>query len=521
MPISLFFRSCGSIAQKEIKVQVQQHMATLIVFPTQLFEQVVPAVTVWAGHKIRFICLVEEPLIFFDKEQRPLAYHKLKLAWLRACMRYYWNHVLQPFCDKGGIQCRYVDYGTALAATWLPVRDTLVIARDPTDALIVRKYQQLCPGIRWLETPMFVMNNHDMAAASKHHVHRNVDYFALVKRKLNRHIGLKSYDAANRKPLPRGGTCPPDPQPNYSRGHLAAYYTEASAWVNAMFPDNPGSLDALPSLPITRADAQKHMASFFTSRFQNYGPYQDAISADSKILYHSHLSFLLNVGLLTPVDVLHAAEDRWAGHPDTIASFEGFIRQLIGWREYMRYLYVEHYANIADVFGPDMHGQRMPAAWYQAATGIGPLDTEIQKALQCGYAHHIVRLMVFLNIGKLMGAHPAALYKWFMEVVALDAYEWVMLPNIAAMGHYIRCGPKFMQKPYISTSNYILRMSDYKRGPWCDTWDALFYSFLIENKANLVGGARVYLRNLSHFERKTRAQRTAMLATARQYRSSA
>lgn len=182
-------------------------------------------------------------------------------------------------------------------------------------------------------------------------------------------------------------------------------------------------------------------------------------------------------------------------------SLEGFVRQVIGWREYMRFIYEADTASIYKALGKkDETHQLKRTGWYDASTGIHPIDVEIAKVQTHSWSHHIVRLMVFLNFLKLAEYSAYTIYKWFSEMVSLDAYEWVMTTNIVAMGYF---SSKYMQKPYISTSNYIIKMSNYPAKPeWTDLWDALFYTYLHNHKQQLRAGAAIYLRNLAYFERR-------------------
>jgi deoxyribodipyrimidine photolyase-related protein len=144
--------------------------------------------------------------------------------------------------------------------------------------------------------------------------------------------------------------------------------------------------------------------------------------------------------------------------------------------------------------------KKLNKKWYNGSLGIEPIDNTIQRAFKTGYLHHIERLMVMLNFMVLARLHPDEIYNWFMEF-SCDSYDWVMIGNVYGMGYF---NTNTMRKPYISTSNYIRNMSNYKNdGVWNETWDALFYKFLTDNKSKLKGGAAVYLRNLVHFEKKS------------------
>ena len=180
-------------------------------------------------------------------------------------------------------------------------------------------------------------------------------------------------------------------------------------------------------------------------------------------------------------------------------DYEGFVRQLIGWREYERMLYVLDYENLisSNYFG---NKKKLNKKWYTGETGLKPIDDTIIKAFKNGYLHHIERLMVMLNFMNLARIHPRQIYNWFMEF-SCDSYDWVMVGNVYGMGYF---STNTMRKPYLSTSNYIRQMTDYKNdGHWNEIWDALFYKFLTDNKPKLKGGAAVYLRNLVHFEKKS------------------
>lgn len=262
----------------------------------------------------------------------------------------------------------------------------------------------------------------------------------------------------------------------------AALYSAALRHANARAHHaHPGTCARadLARLPVTHEDALAHLRRFLRDRLARFGEFEDAIVAQHEVLYHAHVSFLLNVGLLTPRQVLreltaHVQRQAAAGTPVPHNSLEGFARQLLGWREYMRALYVAHGDAWVEAIRRDT--RRVDATWYSASTGITPVDAEIRKALRTGWAHHIVRLMVFLNVIRMQGYGPGAIYTLFMEVVALDAYDWVMVSNIMAIGHFVGCHTR---KPYISSSNYLLRVSNYPRGPWTREVDALYHQALL------------------------------------------
>jgi len=200
---------------------------------------------------------------------------------------------------------------------------------------------------------------------------------------------------------------------------------------------------------------------------------------DDIFMYHSVISPMLNIGLLDPKKIINLTLEYYQKNKSDIpiASLEGYIRQIAGWREFQRSLYVFKYKDIVQSNSPNNNRKfKDIAKWYNGETGIAPVDNEIKKAMNYGYSHHIVRLMIFMNFFILLEIEPYEIYKWFMEVVSIDAYSWVMIPNIYSMGYFYT---KAMTKPYISSSNYILKMSNYKKdGYWEVVWDALYHNFI-------------------------------------------
>jgi len=274
------------------------------------------------------------------------------------------------------------------------------------------------------------------------------------------------------------------------------YYSAAKQYIEShpLFSssEHVGSCENLLLYPITPAAAKKRLDAFIKDRLTNFGPYEDAISSRHPILWHSFLSAAINIGILTPREVVDRILQVKEKYP--IQSVEAVIRQIIGWREYCGYIYEQKYNEliVSNHFGAS---KPVPPSWYTAQTGLTPIDDQIRQATRYGYAHHIVRLMIFLNYLVLSETAPDEIYKWFMEVVSIDAYDWVMRSNIQMMSHYWTGG---MRKPYISTSAYIRRMSDYRpdHTGWTTKWDEAFYEFIRKHKKELTGSAAIYLRHI-------------------------
>jgi deoxyribodipyrimidine photolyase-related protein len=222
------------------------------------------------------------------------------------------------------------------------------------------------------------------------------------------------------------------------------------------------------------------LQQFFKERFASFGEYEDAIVYKEMLLHHSLLTPMLNVGLLLPTQIVNEALRYSRQHAIPINSLEGFIRQVIGWREFIRGVYTAkgRAERTRNFWG---FSRKIPKCFYEGNTGIFLIDETIKKILKTGYCHHIERLMVLGNFMLLCEFDPDEVYRWFMEMF-IDAYDWVMVPNVYGMSQFAD-GGLMSTKPYISGSNYLSKMSDYPKGEWQDIWDALFWRFLVNRRA--------------------------------------
>ena len=294
--------------------------------------------------------------------------------------------------------------------------------------------------------------------------------------------GRWSFDADNRKKLPKA-VSPPDidwPDPDAHVADLVPVVEEA-------FPAHPGRASDF-RWPTTRKQARRWLKDFVRERLAQFGPYEDAISTRSDTVFHSLLSPYLNIGLLTPAEVIDAVMQHRKDVP--LQSIEGFTRQVIGWREFVRGVYRQH-SEEQDVGNYWSHERSLAASWYEGSTGIPPLDDTIQTAQSLGWAHHIPRLMVLGNLMTLCEIRPQLAHRWFMEMF-IDSSEWVMGPNVYGMGLYSD-GGIFATKPYICGSNYLLKMSDYRKGDWCDTVDGLYWRFIDKHRDFFASNPRLAL----------------------------
>lgn len=316
--------------------------------------------------------------------------------------------------------------------------------------------------------------------------------------------GRWSFDSDNRKRLPASVT-PPAPAACATSAHVAA----VKALVRRRFADHPGDADDF-AWPTTRSEALRALDEFVANRLHDFGQYEDAITRRSATVFHSLLSPALNVGLVTPQEVLARIVKHADEREVPLNSLEGFVRQVIGWREFVRGIYRHRDAeqSKANFFG---HTRRLTAHWYDGTTGLAPLDDAIRTAQKLGWTHHIVRLMVLGNAMTLAEIAPAEAHRWFMELY-VDSADWVMGPNVYGMGIFSD-GGIFATKPYLCASSYLLKMSDYGRGDWCDVLDGLYWRFVAKHRTFFAAQPRLAVM-VGGLERLAAPRRERIFAAA-------
>ena len=467
-----------------------------LVLPHQLFD-----VHLEAPEDTVFV-LVEHDLLF-----RQYRFHSQKLVLHRASMDRFGGRLRERGFEVTHIRSEagrgshdqlaelVRDRGPDLV-TWFDVVDDW-LERDLVAALADGGYRMRRGDV--METPNFLTDREEIDDWFSRNDARMQNFYVWQRKRLDvlldggKPVGGKwSFDADNRKKLPRGYTPPVVDRFADHPVHAAAdaldlggvaadaerpaEVAEAIAWVAAEFPDNPGDPE-LFAWPTSADEARAHLREFVDDRLRDFGPYEDAISASHQFINHGLLTAALNVGLLDPRDILDAVLDGAADVP--IASLEGFVRQIIGWREYMRATYRTRGRGMrtANALG---HERALDDGWWDASTGLAPVDLVISRVLDTGYAHHIERLMVLGNAMCLLRIHPDAVYEWFMELF-IDAYDWVMVPNVYAMSQFA-AGDDITTKPYVSGSNYLRKMSDLPAGEWTADWDALYWTFIEDHR---------------------------------------
>ncbi|MGB3465560.1 MAG: cryptochrome/photolyase family protein, partial [Cyclobacteriaceae bacterium] len=320
--------------------------------------------------------------------------------------------------------------------------------------------------------------------------------------------GKWSYDDENRKKYPKKKTPPTVSFPDNDE-----YWKEAVVYVEENFKNNPGKLPESPLYPHTPKSAKNWKKQFFDQRFHGFGDYEDAIVEKESFLHHSILTPMLNVGLLNPIGIIEEAVAYGEENNIPINNVEGFVRQIMGWREFIRGMYevkgVE--SRNSNFWGFD---RKIPDSFYDGSTGIVPVDETIKKILKTGYCHHIERLMILGNFMLLCEFHPKEVYRWFMELF-IDAYDWVMVPNVYGMSQFAD-GGFFATKPYISGSNYVKKMSDYANGDWQKSWDGLFWRFMHINRDFFMGNPRLKML-IGSYDRMSQEKQEAHLKAAEEF----
>lgn len=446
-------------------------MSCFVILPNQLFEDI----TVLRGYKEIF--LLEEPH-YFASDIKP---NKIKIAYMRACMLCYYDYL-----KANHINVIYKSFAEIIKTNYLFLaKFTKRFLYEITDFKLSYKYKSLKLAITEIETPMFLMKQADLIAYDRKKTPTHASFYIMTKEKLGILKDVKNQDVYNRK-NPKT-IIAVNNEINYISSKTINYYKAGIAYANENFKDHIGTatLETIKIYPITFIDAYKAFDYFLHNNFKHFGNFQDVIQDTNPFMYHAIISPMLNNGLLNPKRLLIILES-YKNKID-ISAYEGFVRQIIGWREYTRYLYLYKYESLI-ASNNHKNYKKLDKSWYSATTGITIIDNEIKKAIAYGYAHHIIRLMVFLNFLILSEINPNDIYKWFMEVVSIDAYDWVMIPNIYSMGGFSSIG---MKRPYLSSSNYILKMSNYKKdGKWDLLWTDKFRSFVKSRKLNF------YLRSI-------------------------
>lgn len=493
-----------------------------LVFPHQLFRNH-PAL-----EKKRPVYLVEEWLFFSQYH-----FHKQKLILHRASMKYY-----STYLQEKGFTIQYIESTDPLHK----VQNLIMALRnkgidtihytDTTDNWLEKRIQKQAAdsGISSIQypTPCFLNKmpdiNHFFDQRKKYF---QTDFYTWQRKTRNILMnadgspagGKWTFDAENRQKFPKK-----EKLPTYHFSTPDEYTKEASEYVEKHFSHHYGEIDppANGKFPWawTFEGAENLLDDFLENRLEKFGVYEDALVEDEDYLFHSILTPMLNTGLLTPDIVIEKTLAISAKKKIPLNSLEGFIRQIIGWREFIRIVY-EREGSFQRTCNFWNFKRKIPATFWKGQTGIGPIDSVIKKLLRTGYSHHIERLMVLGNFFVLCEFDPDEVYRWFMEMY-IDSYDWVMVPNVYGMTQFAD-GGLMTTKPYISGSNYLLKMGDWKKTivpqtgkTWMETWDALFWRFMHIHRDFFLSNPRSGML-VSTFEKMAPEKKSAHLKTAEEF----
>ncbi|WP_159475739.1 cryptochrome/photolyase family protein [Dyadobacter sp. 3J3] len=483
-----------------------------VIFPHQLFRESPVAEN---GYPVY---LLEEYLFF-----KEFAFHKQKIAFHRATMKSY-----AAYLESKNIEVFYIETIDPLSdirefvASLKSRKVETIHYIDPTDNWLQKRLVSCAAkaGIEMVSypNPLFLNSKEDLSVFFKFekkkffqtefYIQERKKHKILINEKNAPFGGSWSYDVDNRKKYPAKKQ---PPYINYPETN--EFYEEAKNYVTQHFNNNPGHLTKYSFYPGDHKSTEKWFHEFLENRFKEFGPYEDAIVKEETVLHHSILTPMLNVGLIAPREIVEKVLKYSEKENIPLNTTEGFIRQIIGWREFMRGYY-ECKGSVARTKNFWNFTRKIPQSFYDGTTGIEPVDQTIKKVLERGYCHHIERLMVLGNFMLLCEFDPDEVYRWFMEMF-VDAYDWVMVPNVYAMSQFAD-GGMLSTKPYISASNYIMKMSNYEKGPWQEIWDALFWRFMHIHRDFFERNPRIGMLVKSYDKMEAEKQK-ALLKTANKF----
>ena len=429
--------------------------------------------------------------IFYMAEDNGLCtfqkHHKLKILLFLSSMRSYRDElkekkykVVYKDCENNFKETYEKKLEKTIKELKIKSVTFFEIEDKPFEKKIKLLFKKINIQFKQINSPMFITSREEFQKFLENKKKPLMaNFYKLNRTKLNilmkkdgTPIGGKwSFDEDNRKKLPSSTSIPK--QPSFK---LTSHSKNLKLFVEKNFKNHPGSTENF-WFPTNREQTNKLFDDFLKNKLNLFGDYEDAVSEKSNILFHSALSPLINIGLITPLEIVEKLKKM--ENKIKINSFEGYVRQIIGWREFMRGIY-QNYDDKMQKMNFFNHKKKMRSSWYNGTTGLEPLDYAIKNAENFGWSHHIERLMILSNIMNLCQINPRQVYKWFMEMFA-DSSDWVMSPNVFGMGLFSD-GGIFATKPYICGSSYFLKMMHFKKGEWCKTMDGLYWNFINRNR---------------------------------------
>lgn len=454
----------------------------LILYPHQLYPaDILP--------KVDAIFMVEENLFFGMDQEFPLKLHKQKLILHRASMQRYVTEVLWPT----GVDVQYLPLDVLTNTGDL--LDKLkhfehVYVFDPVDdvltkrLLVARRENEHTTALEFLRNPNFYLKDQEARDYfGPKEKHQFAEFYQWQRERFNILIDEEFKPVGGQwifdHDMPHKIT-KNQQLPTFAVFGDNKFVHEAVKWVSEHFPENPGSTDFV--WPTNHAEAQQWLDDFVEHRIDGFGEHQNSIDGQAAWLYHSALSSSLQIGLLSPQQVVDAVMKRHQKRPVEVANLEAFIRQVVGWREYMRGMYVTQRAPMR-ASNPFKNSRKMTTDWYKGTLGLPPFDDMVRKLGSHAYAHHAERLMVAGNLMMLCEIQPEDMQRWFGELL-IDSYDWLTTPNIYLMSQFAHVDSAVTQA-CISPSDYILEVSNYSSGEWCNIWDGLFWRFIEKHRSEI------------------------------------
>ena len=499
-----------------------------IIFPVTLFKNIAIINKLVKSDQINNIYIIEEPT-YFTK----FKFHKQKLILHRASMKYYFEYLVSNYRSI----VKYIDFNK-ISSFYKKIfkKNISIHFFDPVDHHIVNLFSKnfksifIYDNLSFMETleNLKEYNNTINDNRYRHDVFYkwNRSRLDIFMDKKNKPLYNKwSFDNDNKNPFSADYIEPPIYPTKFSNKKIVNYLDEAKLYVNKHFETNFGLTDEF-IFPITHLQALKLLKHFLNKKIKTFGTFEDAVNTEIIVGSHSCLSSSLNIGLITVEEVvkltlksfnrLTSIEKKKQFH-----NYEGFIRQIIGWRSYMRLLYQFHGEEMYEMNFFN-HERKIGKEWYNGNTNIYPIDFLIKKVEKYAYLHHIERLMYIGNWSLIAKINPKEIYKWFM-ITCIDAYEWVMIPNIHGMSQHSLDNSilSMMTRPYFSSSNYIKNMSNFASNKelydeWTTIWNTVYYNFINDNVDYLKKNYSI-ARQVKHWNDKTKSEKNKIIQDAKKY----
>lgn len=477
-------------------------MSCIILFPTQLFDdEYISKIFKEINEKNKYVILWEHD--YFFKE---FPYHKLKLAFHRATMKYYYDNLK--------INKSYVDSITDNKNQYSSIKNFInknnikqllffnPIEKKLLDLVMNKKIipdfdieYLLFPSPYFLNSSNFDKNNQiaqslNTVRHDSFYKSQRINYKIMIKSNNKPEGDSWSFDTENRSSFEKSQKELDLIKVN--TGTKIKYIDDAIQYVNTNYSKHYGICEKDNFIyPINKPDAIKWLNDFIDRKLAKFGKYEDGIKSDIVFGYHSVLSPLTNIGLITPLDIIAKVKE----HKTNIASKEGFIRQIIGWREYCYFIYDKYNKELENNIFYSKSKRKIPEKIWKGQTLIPIIDNIINKVNKYAYSHHIERLMCVGNFMLLLGISPREIYNWF-QTMYIDAYDVFMIPNVYGMLLYGFINEKshMMTKPYFCSSNYLMKMSDFKSQnieldektyKWDEIFDSLYYKLVSDYQEEL------------------------------------